>query len=65
VFDFGYPAMDRNLVFLDLGTADRLLSTGDQVTRVVVRLLSIALVAAWLPARRAARRGIAEALRGR
>jgi len=38
VFDFGYPAMDQNLVFMDLKTASTLLSLNNEVTRLVVRL---------------------------
>ncbi|MFP4373062.1 MAG: ABC transporter permease [Spirochaetaceae bacterium] len=38
IFDFGYPAMDRNVVFLDLATASELLSLDNEVTRLVLRL---------------------------
>jgi putative ABC transport system permease protein len=38
VFDFGYPAIDRNVIYVDLATAQSLLSLQDQVTKIVVRL---------------------------
>lgn len=38
IFNLGYPAMDKSLVFLDLASAARLLGTGDGVNRIVVRL---------------------------
>ncbi|MGM0674958.1 MAG: ABC transporter permease [Spirochaetota bacterium] len=37
VFDFGYPVMDENVVFMDLETTSELLSLEDEVTRVVLR----------------------------
>jgi putative ABC transport system permease protein len=38
IFDFGYPAMDENVVFIDLATASELLSLDNEVTRLVLRL---------------------------
>lgn len=38
IFDFGYPAMDENVVFMDLATASELLSLENEVTRLVLRL---------------------------
>lgn len=38
IFDFGYPAMDENVVFMDLETASELLSLENEVTRLVLRL---------------------------
>lgn len=38
IFDFGYPAMDDNIVFVDLETASELLSLDNEVTRLVLRL---------------------------
>lgn len=40
VFDFGYPAIDRNVVYVDLTTARNLLSLENEVTKLVVRLTS-------------------------
>jgi len=38
IFDFGYPAMDENIVFMDLETVSELLSLDNEVTRLVLRL---------------------------
>jgi putative ABC transport system permease protein len=38
IFDFGYPAMDENVVFMDLQTASELLSLDNEVTRLVLKL---------------------------
>jgi putative ABC transport system permease protein len=38
IFDFGYPAMDENVVFMDLATASELLSLENEVSRLVVKL---------------------------
>jgi putative ABC transport system permease protein len=37
-YSLGYPAMDKHVVFMDLASAQELLSMGNQVTRVVVKL---------------------------
>jgi putative ABC transport system permease protein len=38
IFEYGYPAIDRNVVYTDLDTAGALLSMVDQVTKLVIRL---------------------------
>ncbi|MBN2735686.1 MAG: ABC transporter permease [Spirochaetales bacterium] len=38
IFYYGYPVLDKALVFMDLTTARELLSMGDSATRIVVRL---------------------------
>ncbi len=38
IFNFGYPVMDENLIFIDMNTADLLLDLEGQITRLVIRL---------------------------
>ncbi len=38
IFFYGYPAIDDNVVYTDLGTATRLLRFSDEATKLVVRL---------------------------
>ena len=38
IFDFGYPLMDKSMVFIDMESAVRLLDTVDMVNRLVARL---------------------------
>ena len=38
IFNFGYPVMDDNLIFIDMNTADGLLDLDSDVTRLVIRL---------------------------
>lgn len=37
IFSYGYPVIDDNVVFFDLGTASELLSFEDEVTKIVLR----------------------------
>jgi putative ABC transport system permease protein len=38
IFSFGYPTMDDNMIFMDMGKAMDLLSLDNRVTRIVVKL---------------------------
>jgi putative ABC transport system permease protein len=38
IFSFGYPAIDDNMIFMDMGMAMELLSLDNAVTRIVVKL---------------------------
>ena len=38
IFNFGYPVMDDNLIFIDLNSADELLDLDGEITRLVIRL---------------------------
>ncbi|MBN1410218.1 MAG: ABC transporter permease [Spirochaetales bacterium] len=38
IFNFGYPVMDDNIIFCSIDTADRLLSMGGEVNRLVIKL---------------------------
>lgn len=40
IFEYGYPALDRQMVYLDLATATELLDLDGAVTHLVVRLAS-------------------------
>jgi putative ABC transport system permease protein len=50
IFDFGYPAIDENVIYTDLTTAMSLLSLEDEVTKLVVRLAPGAAALDALPA---------------
>lgn len=38
IFDFGYPVMDENLIFMDLNSANALLDLDGEITKLVIRL---------------------------
>jgi ABC-type lipoprotein release transport system permease subunit len=38
IFNFGYPVMDENLIFMDIDTADSLLDLDGEITKLVLRL---------------------------
>ena len=40
IFSFGYPAMDDNIIYMDLKTAERLLKMNNEVTKIVIKLKS-------------------------